>query len=581
MAIMADQNPMMSIPPGVDPSDWFNVQRRMQLAGALQQQAMTPVQNELQQPSGGGRYYQAARVGPLSAASKLVEALMARRGFQQTMPQMGSIYGRAAQAFAPGGQENPGIPLQSAQNTANPGEQTVQPAIQRLPGASLDQTVQAAQPSTTPVNPLNPQGLPGLAVMRLYEQDPAKYASMLQGTPEWQNAIRAAGGDSSLAMQLMRNEMAKKGMIELRSGGMTYDPATHKYYRAPNLPSGFEPELDAQGNLVGTHPAPGLIPGQAAMTGAEAAARQANELHTLPTQGGGSTVTWGADVGGGPPALRGAPAAGPAGPARRPVPQYFPNGANPSSNPAQAGNSPGRNDPFPDAPRSPTYSGMGAPSEQDKVFQKARADKQVELYSKYGGESDLADQQLVRIAEAQKALAGSNMGPLSEKMTETQAVLHQLFPSMFSGEAATNTMLANKNLVNNALIGAKGIYGPRMTSSEVMLQKSQASPSTEQTREAAAYLLKQQAIVAAYNKKRSDDYQAYVDHGHDPLKFEGWYSVHHSLQNYALQHDPERQALLAKDRGMNVPTAAFDRLTQHPELKEGFKRQFGYLPEGY
>ena len=216
-------------------------------------------------------------------------------------------------------------------------------------------------------------------------------------------------------------------------------------------------------------------------------------------------------------------------------------------------------------------------------MQEARAKHQVELYQKYGGESDLADATLSRIGEAQKALAGSNAGPLSSSMTHFQGILHQLVPSVFSGEAATNSQIANKNMVTIALNGAKGIYGPRMTSSEVMLQKNEASPSTEQTREAAQYLLKQQAIIAQYNKKRADDYQKYVEAGHDPLRFEGYYSNNPktSLQTFGLQHDSERQVQLAKDRGITVPQAAFDRLTQNGALKPDFQAKYGYAPDGY
>ncbi len=558
---------------GGDVSEAIKAQRQLALAQALQQMAMTPANQELQQPAGGGKYYQAARVGPISAVSKIAQALMAKRGFNAALPQMASVYQRAQQAFAPGGQSMGSVPLQAPQNS-NPNEQTVQPAIQRLPGASLEQTLQAANPGVTPQNPLNPTGLPALAIMRLYEKDPGKYAALLQGTPEWQNALRASGGDPRQATALMHAEMVKKGSINMRGGETALIPNEQGGFttrRAPNLPSGYEPLYDAQGNYVDARLPSGILAGETQKAGSEAAARQANELHTLPTQGGGSQISWGADIGGGPPAAR---------PAAR-VPQYFPP-VHQSGPVNLAGGGVSRpDDPFPDAPRTPTYSGLGAPNAQDAILQKARAERHVAQFEKYGAESDLADATLTRIGEAQKALAGSNAGPMSHEMTKVQATLHQMFPSIFDGEAATNTQIANKNMVTIALNGAKGIYGPRMTSSEVMLQKNEASPSTEQTREAASYLLKQQAIISQYNKKRAADYQAYVEHGHDPLKFEGWYSAHHSLQNFALQHDSERQSQLAKDRGINVPAAAFDRLTQRPELKEGFKRQFGYLPEGY
>lgn len=581
---MADPSALSSIPPGVDPSDWIKTQRQLSLSQALQNMALTPVQNDLQQPQGGGKYYQAARVGKVAALSKLADALMANKGFTgQVLPgvgdpgtggalgAMGRQYSQAQQAFQPGGQIQP----------------TGQTAITAGPQGDAAGPVPAPRTpvyAQTPQNPRNPQGLPPDVMLRLYQSDPAKYAAMVAG-PENVQTGQFAGMSRQDAAQAVFN---KQNAIDLRSGGMVRLP-NGQMIRAPNLPPGYEPEFDAQGNLSGTHPSPGLIPGEAQREGAVTAARNANTLETVPTQAGGSRVGWGGDVLGPPPAARpappsngpapapqGPPAAAAAPPSSKP--NYFPTQGPP---PPAAPAAPAGPDPFPDAPKAPTYSGLGAPSSQDAVLQKARAEHQVSLYQKYGGESDLADATLSRIGEAQKALAGSNAGPLSAGMTHFQGILHQLVPSVFSGDAATNSQIANKNMVTIALNGAKGIYGPRMTSSEVMLQKNEASPSTEQTREAASYLLKQQAIIAQYNKQRSNDYQSYIQAGHDPLRFEGYYSANHGLQQFALQHDPERQSQLAKDRGMTIPPAAFDKLNQNKQLTPFFQQKYGYIPDGF
>jgi len=122
---------MMNIPPGVDPSTAEDATPTAALA-ALQSMALSPVQNDLQQPAGGGKYYVAARVRPVAALSKLAEALMASKGYDQAMPALAQQYAQGAQAFAPGGQTVPGQPLQARPQPSDPNTQSVQPAIQRL-----------------------------------------------------------------------------------------------------------------------------------------------------------------------------------------------------------------------------------------------------------------------------------------------------------------------------------------------------------------------------------------------------------------------------------------------------------------
>jgi hypothetical protein len=553
------------IPPGVDPGQWLKTQRQMQLAQALQGFSLSPVQNDIQQPGGGGKYYQAARVRPIAALSKLAEALMAKRNFDQAAPAMAQQYSQGMQAFAPGGQPS---------SQGDPTSSQVVPVPSQQPPISSQNEPQPAGPQqASPANPMNPVGLPPAVAMRMYMSDPAKYGELLAGTPEWRTALAAAAGDPNRAMAMLRAENAKKATTEARPGSWVQGP-DGQWKQLPQGGPGQHLSLDAQGNVSSSTIA-GYNKQAADLAAAEAAAKNANTEGTFPTQGGGTRVGWTGDVLGPPPGARQPDGSAPPG-------KYF--GAPPVPQMPSAPSSANKTDPFPDAPRAPSATGLGGPSIDDKVMQDARAKERVDLYKKFNGESDLADATLMRISEAQNALEKSNAGPLSSEMTHVQAVLHQLAPSIFDGEAATNTQIANKNLVTIALNGAKGIYGPRMTSSEVMLQKNEASPSTEQTREAAQALLKQQAMVMAYQKQRAQDYQKYVDAGHDPLRFEGWYSgpgSPRSMQSFAMKHDTDRQSELAKDRGLSIPPAAFDKLTQHPELKPFFQQKYGYVPDGY
>jgi len=105
-----------------------------------------------------------------------------------------------------------------------------------------------------------------------------------------------------------------------------------------------------------------------------------------------------------------------------------------------------------------------------------------------------------------------------------------------------------------------------------MLQKNEANPSAEMTREAAKYLLNQQTMVAQYNRQRASDFQNYVNAGQIRCASRAGIPRNKSLQNYALQHDSQRQSQLAADRGLTIPPGAFDKLTQSPQLKRPFSR---------
>lgn len=558
---MPDPSALSSIPPGVDPSQWLQTQRQMQLAQALQGMALTPAQNDLQQPQGGGKYYQAARVRPFSALSKLAEAMMAKKGFDTAMPQMAQQYGQAMNAFAPGGQQVQGQPLQAAAPPSDPNAQSVQPAMARPNGQSFDQTIQRAQPSVTPTNPYNPQGLPPAVMMRLYQSDPAKYAAMIAG-PESVQLGKMAGYTGPQAATAAFN---KSQSLDARPGGAIYLP-DGRIIRNPTLPAGMEPTTyDAQGNPQGAQNIPGVVPAMGAQKGMETASQQQNTPRMIPQGGGVEKLGYPPT----PPALQNQQPPGQQGkyfgsaPPAPPMPQA------PPSARAPAPGQPGAQEPWlQNVPKLQVPSTPG--STTDAFHQKLLTDaaaRHSELTEKFGNEADLADQKLQYNAQAMKYLAGAETGPSSNWLTEHRANLQEwgvpdaLIPG--SGKT-TDTMELNKNLKQSALQGARSIFGSRMTQMEVKLQHDELSPSTSMTKDAIGSLVQQDNIKANYAKQRANDYGQYVTAGGDPMQFERYYASKRPLTRFAAQY--------------TTPPAALDRLKQRPETLPDFKTQFGWDP---
>jgi hypothetical protein len=571
---MADMTGIASLPPGVDPTEWVKTQRQLSLAQALQSMALSPVQNDLQQPAGGGKYYQAARVGKVAALSKLADALMANKGFTgQYLPgvgdpgqggalgKMAQQYGQAQQAFAPGGQPVAGTPLQTQPIAADPNEQSVQPALQRAPGQSFAQTVQGAQPGVTPQNPYNPQGLPPAVMMRLYQSDPAKYAAMVAG-PEAVQMGQLAGIPRQQAAQAA---FAKANSIPARAGEDVMIPdgkGGYVHVRNPVLSAGEAPITDAQGNVVGVQGLPGHLGYQTALTGAETGAKEQNTPRMIPQGGGVEKLGYPPT----PPALQPPPG-------QAPQSKYFggapPPPSMPQAPPSSRAPAPGSQEPWlQNLPKLQVPSTPG--STTDAFHQKLLTDAAVrhsELTQKFGNEADLADQKLQYNSQAMKYLAGAETGPSSNWLTEHRANLQEwgvpdaLIPGVGK---TTDTMELNKNLKQSALQGARSIFGSRMTQMEVKLQHDELSPSTSMTKDAIASLVQQDNIKANYAKQRANDYDKYVTAGGNPLQFEHYYSSKRPLTRYAAQY--------------TTPPAAIDRVQKNPALLGDFKDKYGWDP---
>lgn len=553
---MADPS---QLPPGVDPSDWFAAQRQQQLSDLLTQAAFSDPTPH--QPTGGGKYYQAARTGPVSALSKLAEAMMSKKAFSKSAQMNAANYANALQAFAPGGGQTPGQPLQAAPPPADPNSQDVQPMLQRAPGQSFEQTVQGSQPQQRPQNPMNPQGLPPNVMMRLYQSDPGKYASLVAG-PESVQLGRMAGMSAPMAAQTAFN---KSNALEARPGGDTMIPdgkGGYIHVRNPTLAAGEMPVTDQLGNIVGTKGLPGHLDYQTALTGAETAAKEQNTPRMIPQGGGVEKLGYPPT----PPALQqpnpqgkyfGAPPAPP-----------MPRAPGPGGAPASSASAP---------PAEPWLSGVpklavpNTPGQTTDTFHqtllKDAATRHAGLTEKFGNEADLADQKMQYNAQALKYLQNAEVGPSSGWLTEHRANLKEwgVPESLIPGAGkTTDTMELNKNLKQSALQGARAIFGSRMTQMEVKLQHDELSPSTSMTKDAIASLIQQDNIKAGYAKQRANDYGKYVQSGGDPMQFERYYATKRPLSRFAAQY--------------TTPPAAIDRVTKNPALLDDFKAKFGWDP---
>lgn len=310
---MPDQNPMLGMPPGVDPIDYAKIMRQSQVAELLQQAALSPV--GVQQPQGSNRgFYQAARVSPLSGISRLAEAMMAKRGMDTSNTNQAQMYAQGLRAFAPGGGGAP-APAPAAQGADG--------GYSGGAGASDAGQPGSAQPAgQAPINPMNPTGQDPRAMMRLYMQSPKDYLEAVKGTPEWQTALLATGGDRSAAQALLTAKMHKDAMVELRTGNTMFDPLTNKAILAPNPSEGVTFRGDPlSGKGVEAIPIKNSDEIAAGRAGAIEASKQANTPHEVPSTTGAPTFIT--------PHLAAPPGApAPGAPQTPPVPQvpksYFP-----------------------------------------------------------------------------------------------------------------------------------------------------------------------------------------------------------------------------------------------------------------
>ena len=586
------------VPAGVPPedySDYITTQRQQMLANALMANSMAPIEAPTTQAVKG--IYVQPRIGAGQAVSKIAEALMGKSAANKALQSQIALQTTLNKAYAPGGQVvAQGTPLQQAPagtgSNAEGDDQGVQPAIARAPGASLAQTVQQTQPTRTPVNPRNPQGLPAEAVRQLAMTNPAEYAKYIQG-PEWAQQARAAGLDPATAARAL---LEKATTIQSRPGETVTNGVTGQTSMAGDPSKGVTYTRNADGSYSAV-PIANDAEIQAARAGLTTAEQQANTPHELQMGGGRTSVGYAPT----PPALRGqappqAALAGPgpappsAAPAGGPAPGAAAPGAAPPTLPGQA-RPPGppavppQVSPRPPAPAPaqglwstmpkaqvpPVTPNMGSDAGTLQDLKNA-SDKKAALATEYGQQSALADQQLDLNRRALTALPNAEVGPMSEWLTTNRQRLIEAYPALAkvipSSGTVTPTLELNKELLNSALQGARTIYGNRMTQNEVKLQTEEMSPSSHMTADAIRSLVAQGNVQAQYTKQRAQDFGTYTAKGGDPMQFETWYAQQRPLSEYAAM-----QSLSPQQRQV-----ALQRFSQNPGSRDDFKRTLGFDP---
>lgn len=541
--------PMAGLPSQA--ADVAELQRKSALASALMGQAMSPIQG---QPVGSGPYQIVPKTGLATGISQLGSALLARNLNKQISEgnrSLSDAYAAQLRSMFGGGSSGVSTPApasQAPQATVSP-QGPYAGGLNQPPPQETQQAAPQSAPQAATTSPMNPAGLdPSMAGM-LYMQDPAKYAEQFVA-PYYKPAdifgkIRAAGMDpnSPLGHQIAQMNLAKENYVApiggARQGTVAFDPITHQpLFAQPDLGRNANLTYDQNGQLSVT-PIPGAAGAAAQLTGAETAARETNTPRLVPTPSGGSAFGYPGQFAGPPPAFGGNPNA----PANPP-----PSGA-PAPQPQQPGEAPV----WKSVPKMVIPSGVGAPGAYSEAIQKGSAEKAMTLREQYGKEADLADQKVALNREAMKVLSQAEVGPLSDKLTKWRGILKELGvpDGLISGEKVEATQELKKYLVNNAIQGARQLYGARMTQQEVAMQKEEANPSDAMTEKAIRELVRFQNLQNEYSKKRAQDFDTYLSKGGDPLRFESWYTSKFPLSGFVQQ--PTREEILAemKRRGIS------------------------------
>lgn len=497
----------------------LGAQRNQQLSQALMQQAL--IGPNAPTPVSGGKYTVAPRMSAISALAPLVQAYAGNKLNDKAMKAYAGVgSGLDPQRFSPGG----------------------------------DLAIAGVAPQ---------------AAMRAYLADPAGYAKLQMGTPEQQNQRFAASGfrqpqgETPTAEQIAAATANKGATQGARQGEDLHNFLTNQDIRNPQVPVGTVVNRDPQGNPVSVTQLPGVTGAQAASTGAETAAREANTPRLIPQGGGKETF--------GLPNVN-FPGAQPS-PASGGVPNWFPRQQSPQSQPPAA-----QTPAAPSAPQGsmwnsvpklniPNTPGQTTDALHMGILHNAVA-KDSELTNQYSQQARTADARLAFNNEALKVLNSSVTGPTSDTVTKLSALAAQYgiknAPFLPTAAQAANTQELKKFLLQNPLQNLKPTFGGRPAASEFQILANDASPSTHMLNGAIARLVQMDSTRAAYDKQQANDYGRYTQAGGDPRQYEQWYAAHKPLGTAFLKAD--------------TPPQALERLKQHPELATDFKQRFGWAP---
>jgi hypothetical protein len=233
--------------------DYLDAQRKMALAQALQEQALSPM--AASQP-GWNQMAIVPRANPLSAVAKVGQALLANKAYGNAVDaqrQLGQEQWQGLQGMFGGGQPAPS-----------------QGAMQQGGNTSATQSGGS---------PMNPGGLPPQTAAMAYMTDPAGYVKdMVAPYYKPTDATMLARQSGANVQQANLGALAKANYIspsEARPGGWTLVPDGKGGFTRmfnPNIPQGGMPVTDMQGNVVGAAPMPGAAAVEGGMAGAKAAA---------------------------------------------------------------------------------------------------------------------------------------------------------------------------------------------------------------------------------------------------------------------------------------------------------------------
>lgn len=524
-------------PPYLDPSQYpayLDLQKKQMIASAL----MGAFQQTNQTPAD----WDSMRVVP-------------RRSILQNVASLATALGAGkAQRGAFDAQQNYLKGLFAPQtSSAAPQAPSDQPATSQPPPllARPDQpaTSTAATPQQDPDAMLLIPGDRARSQMFLQMMGQQEYAKALatrMSPTDLQKTLSAAGVPIEQQRAALLANVQKQNYIApvggARPGTVAFNPLNGQpLFAQPDVGRNVNLTPDAQGN-VSVSPIPGNAAAQSALTAADTAAKVTNTPQTFPTAGGGSTVGYPGDVLGAPPAQRNGAQA-----PRVATPSFAPSTTSAPSQPLQGA--------WASMPKLAVSRAIGAPDAFTEGRLKAAGEKDATLSSQLGNEAALADQQLEYSREARGALQTADTGPLSEWLTRHRSALIELgVPEGLIPQSGSvvPTLELNKALKNAALQGARTIYGPRMTQTEVKLQTEEMSPSASMMSDAIASLMKQNDVRSLYAKQRAEDYGKYVQNGGDPLRFESWYSTKFPLATFAraAQASPQEIAAEMKRRGL-------------------------------
>jgi hypothetical protein len=146
--------------------------------------------------------------------------------------------------------------------------------------------------------------------------------------------------------------------------------------------------------------------------------------------------------------------------------------------------------------------------------------------------------QSMQYMQAAKAILDSKQDPSTGAYGALIAKASALMPGTHVD--ATNYAEVAKYLGNAALAQAKGIYGARMTQSEVGLQLNELSPSTKMPDSAIRDLLDTNIRSAAYTINAARKSKLYLASGGDPQKYSDWLEQYYPRAQSVNNTQPAR-----------------------------------------